>query len=369
MRKERALRIQVQRQSKTVTRVQSATSSPTLPLSVLDTLQHTVGNRAVQRMLIQGKLSAGTLQRAVWDPATWLDQSNLTNIFGKDKKRSGKLDEVDKALEKYDRVRDDPNLETQYAALKELKSKLEAWARFKGSDSSGEVDSDRVAAYKQLYQQVSAEMIQVATSISGQQAEEQARARSEATQRLMEEFITPEISTIVDKREKAKAIFEAFVKYGQGKYKYKTSASGDLLQGAKEGACGSFARVLASIFTEMGIAARPVKIPQTYFMTKRLRELDFIDPACPGNVKAEGQPYLTVNRFFFSEHWICDTEVGKFDPTSGIAFDVDKGIDATLQGFREVQRGVYRLGDRYELRVIQNDAYSGSGYELKVLTT
>jgi hypothetical protein len=368
MRKQRALRIQMQRQNRPSVK-SPRVANPAPSVSVMEALQRTVGNQAVQRLLVQGKLSQGALQRAVWDSATWLDESNLKNIFGKDKTRSGQLQQADIALANYEGVRDDPNLETRYAALKELKAKLEAWAKFKGSDSSGEIDSERVVAYKQLYQQVQDEMKDVATQIGEQQAAEQAIARSEATQKLMAEFITPEISGITDKREKAVAAFEAFVEYGQGKYKYKTTGSGDLLQGAKEGACGSFARVLASIFAEMGIAARPVKIPQTFFMTKPLKELDFIDPACPGNVKAQGQPYLTVNRFFFSEHWICDTEVGKFDPTSGIALDVEKAIDANLQGFKEVQRGVYRLGDRYELRVIQNDAYSGSGYELKALTT
>lgn len=318
------------------------------------TAQSAVGNAALQRML---------LQREVWDANTWIEQSTLTTLKIK-KPRSEKLVAVDNALRAYDKVRDGQNLDEIASALQLVKNKLDSWIIDKTDDETREIRTARLEAYRTFSKQLIDEIGRVNTIRSKQKQQEILEARKNKAEKLAEQFLDiTETRGIEDPKERAEHIFDKFTEWGRTIYVYNTTSKTDLLDGGTEAACGSYAQTLATLFNTFGITAKAVEVSTKNFFTVPLNTLKFIDPKCPGNSKTPTQDFQQFNRFFFSTHWVVESSVGKFDPTTGLKYDVEKAIDSGMKDFKQETAVSYKLS-QLRVEVLQNAAYSGSGYLL-----
>lgn len=152
-------------------------------------------------------------------------------------------------------------------------------------------------------------------------------------------------------------------------WKYDTKANKDsnLLAGAKTGACGTFPTQFAklvNIIVGKKIASFAAVTAQN-FITVPLKTVRFIDPACPGNLKmsADAEP----DRYFYTGHYITETPVGKYCPTTGTKGAAVAAVVAQA-GFKKVvidKQEAYELGPERITVELDKGYGKGSLYTLQ----
>ena len=145
------------------------------------------------------------------------------------------------------------------------------------------------------------------------------------------------------------ALFDDFCAYGRKKWTYNTRAKvgADLLDGATTGACGTFASQFAKL-VNMIIGkniAKSAMVTARNFITVPLTSIQFIDSACPGNLRMS--PEAKPDRYFFTQHYITETTFGKYCPTTGTKDGAVDGVVAK-SGFEDSEldkKQAYKLGE------------------------
>lgn len=332
-------------------------------------MQRTAGNRVVVQRLFEKTPNEPAQLERVPSLTDWLNFSKMMR-FKSELNRSDPLVKIDDTIDAYDKIRDtELNYNALDKKLADIQKAITDWKISKGSKKTeggltvpteAWVSTGRADIVQKLEAAVPKERI-----IQQHVADDRAAQKKQATASAIDKILTPGVAALTNETARAKAVFQDYMAHFRGKavYTLKTQQGVTIWDNLGSVACATISQGLVDALRHVGLHAKVKQIAPSYFVTKPVAPGVFIDSAVTGNVRPENGNFADELRFYFSNHWIVQTEHGvNFDPTSGI--EVTDGTEIVDEKFRLKKSGELFVNKDHTLYLEGDTCRHGGGYVL-----